>query len=64
MAREDLKFELTAEEVELIKRTIKVYNCLILNDDKRFPELIHVEQKIVNNLLTRIKQWRDENNNT
>lgn len=56
------KFELTAEEVEVIKRAIKAYDCLILNDNKRLPELINAEQKRVNNLLIRIKQWQDGNN--
>ena len=55
-------FTLTAEEVEIARRAL----CLLSNDMASYgpsmDEYVKFYYEGANNLLTRIKQWQDENN--
>lgn len=57
-------FTLTAEEMEIIRRAL----CLLSNDMASYGPSMNKYVKFyyegANNLLTRIKQWHNENNRT
>ena len=71
VAREDLKFELTAEEVVIVDGSLEYYLRYLKSCEDYCKDIHDAKTKIytdrikkTDNLLTRIKQWQDENNRT
>ena len=57
-------FTLTAEEVEKVKIAIELQREMALElADALDPEVQHTETTL-DNILNRIRQWQDENNET